>query len=142
MEDSSIGFYCVQVDFKLDNEIKANQWLRETIRAEGQQHGDISIIFCSDDHLHGLNQEYLAHDTLTDIITFDYSTSEAISGDIFISIDRVKENAEKFGQSLSDELCRVMIHGVLHLLGYKDKTPADKAAMTSKEDYYLNLRPF
>ena len=100
----------------------------------------INFIFCDDAYLLEMNQEYLKHDTFTDIITFDYGSSEAVSGDIFISVDRIRENAAKLQQNALDELHRVMIHGILHLIGYKDKSPADKAQMTSKEDKYLSLR--
>jgi len=99
----------------------------------------LNYIFCSDTYLHKINLEYLKHDTLTDIITFDYSEKKQISGDIFISIDRIKENALKFNQSTDIELNRVLIHGVLHLLGYKDKTPKEKETMRAKEDFYLTL---
>jgi len=99
----------------------------------------LNYIFCSDTYLHKINLEYLKHDTLTDIITFDYSEKKQISGDIFISIDRIKENAPKFNQSTDIELNRVLIHGVLHLLGYKDKTPKEKETMRAKEDFYLTL---
>jgi probable rRNA maturation factor len=104
--------------------------------------GDINFIFCSDEHLLGINKQYLNHDTYTDIVTFDYSSEaqqQPVSGDIFISIDRVKENAEKFSKSFEDELHRVIIHGVLHLLGYKDKTKSAKEEMTKEEDMSLKM---
>lgn len=104
--------------------------------------GSINFIFCSDEYLFQLNQKYLKHDTYTDIITFDSSVEETeISGDIFISLERVKENSKQFSGSFVKELHRVMIHGILHLLGYKDKSPKDKEAMSGKEDYYLSLLP-
>jgi rRNA maturation RNase YbeY len=112
------------------------------IGEEKKKTGDISFIFCSDEYLLGINQQYLEHDYYTDIITFDDVSGELISGDIFISVDRVRENAEIYGQSFSDELHRIIIHGVLHLLGYKDKEPDQKEIMTGKEDYYLSVRSF
>ena len=102
----------------------------------------INFIFCDDEYLHNLNVEYLDHDTLTDIITFDYTEKGGpISGDIYISKERAKENAKTYGQTLGKEIQRLLVHGVLHLLGYKDKTKKDKILMTSKEDYYLSLHP-
>ncbi|MCB0460671.1 MAG: rRNA maturation RNase YbeY, partial [Flavobacteriaceae bacterium] len=103
---------------------------------------DISYIFCDDDYLLDINVKYLKHNTLTDIISFDYTDDGLISGDVFVSIDRVKENAEKFNVSFQDELHRVMIHGILHFCGYKDKTKEEEQLMRSKEDYYLSLRTF
>jgi rRNA maturation RNase YbeY len=99
----------------------------------------LSFIFCSDDYLHQINVEYLHHDTLTDVITFEYTAanSDAIEGDIFISIDRIKENAAEFQVPFEVELHRIMVHGTLHLLGYSDKSPNDKALMTEKENFYL-----
>ena len=118
-------------------------WIRETITSEGFRSGEISFIFCGDNYLHQINKEYLRHDTYTDIITFDNSDEEGtISGDIFISVERVEENALGFQVSSTDELHRVIIHGILHLCGYLDKKPADKKQMTEKENYYLNKRNF
>ena len=126
--------------FTLRNKTILKKWISATINKEKRKEGDITFIFCSDEYLLLINKQYLQHDTYTDIITFDYSegdSAQPISGDIFISIERVKENAEKFSTTFENELHRVIIHGVLHLLGYKDKTKAAKAQMTSKEDYYL-----
>lgn len=126
--------------FTLRNKTILKKWISATINKEKRKEGDITFIFCSDEYLLHINKQYLQHDTYTDIITFDYSerdSAQPISGDIFISIERVKENAEKFSTTFENELHRVIIHGVLHLLGYKDKTKAAKAQMTSKEDYYL-----
>jgi len=133
----SINFYFEDIEeFQLDLP-KSKKWIKDTISKEGSQTGDISFIFCSDDYLLEINKQYLNHDYYTDIITFDYVEDDVISGDIFISIDRVKENAAAFQVSFLNELNRILIHGVLHLLGYKDKSDEEKKLMTSKEDYYL-----
>lgn len=102
--------------------------------------GDISIIFCSDPYILDINMRYLQHDYFTDIITFDYCEGNTLSGDLFISIDSVRENALTYGSEFSDELNRVMVHGLLHLIGYDDHTPEDQVVMRQKEDYYLSLR--
>ncbi|MBN1651276.1 MAG: rRNA maturation RNase YbeY [Bacteroidales bacterium] len=120
---------------------KSADWINRTCLAEGFDLGELSFTFCSDDYLHKINMEYLNHDTYTDIITFDYSSADMVSGEIFISLDRIKENAQRLNLIMDNELFRVIIHGVLHLLGYKDKSPSEKAQMTSKEDYYLSLLP-
>ena len=133
----SINFYFEDVEeFQLDLP-KSEDWIKNTILNEGKQSGEISFVFCSDDYLLDINRQYLDHDYYTDIITFDYVEGNLISGDIFISIDRVKENADVFKVSFENELNRIIIHGVLHLLGYKDKDSKQKEVMTGKEDYYL-----
>lgn len=114
------------------------RWIKETIHQEGKVAGDITFIFCSDAYLLEVNKQYLDHDYFTDIITFDYVEENLISGDIFISCDRVQENAAEFNTGFDNELRRIIIHGILHLLGYKDKSKKDKLWMTTKEDYYLN----
>lgn len=136
----SISFYSEDVDFQLENEQQIIDWIKNTIQQEAKSATEISYIFCSDEYLYQMNLEYLNHDTYTDIITFDYTENSVVSGDIFISIDRVKENAIKFKTTFKNELSRVIIHGVLHLLGYKDKTPEQKQVMRSKEDFYLTLQ--
>ena len=118
---------------------KITSWIKETIASENKTPGDISFIFCSDDYLLKMNKQYLDHDYFTDIITFDYVENNIISGDIFISCDRVKENAGEYKTGFENELSRIMIHGVLHLLGFKDKNKTDKLLMTQKEDFYLNV---
>ena len=140
MDRSLIWFHSEAMDYTLRDKRKVREWLLQLISEEGQQPGPITYIFCDDAYLLEMNQQYLEHDTLTDIITFDYTSSEGVSGDIFISLDRVRENASERGLRVRDELHRVMAHGVLHLLGYKDKSPAEQATMTSKEDYSLSLR--
>lgn len=114
-------------------------WIKTTIISEEKIAGDISFIFCSDAYLLEVNKQYLDHDYFTDIITFDYVEGGIISGDIFISCDRVKENAVEFKTGFDNELSRIIIHGVLHLLGYKDKNKKDKLLMTEKEDFYLKV---
>ena len=134
----SINFYFEDIEeFQLDLP-KSRKWIKNSISNEGRQSGDITFIFCSDDYLLEINKQYLDHDYYTDIITFDYVEGDVISGDIFISIDRVRENAATFGVSFVNELNRILIHGVLHLLGYKDKSDEEKKLMTSKEDDYLD----
>lgn len=118
---------------------KITRWIKETITSEGKTLGDISFIFCSDTYLLEVNKQYLNHDYFTDIITFDYVEGNLISGDIFISCDRVRENAAEFKTGFENELFRIIIHGVLHLLGYKDKSKKDKLLMTAKEDLYLKV---
>lgn len=136
-----INFFNEDVQFTLKDKIRIRQWIRKSIEIEDFKLGELNFIFCSDSYLLQINQEYLKHDTYTDIITFDNSeNSELISGDIFISIDRVTENAERLQINLQNELHRVMIHGVLHLMGYPDKKKEEKLLMTSKEDFYLAQR--
>src|ERR1700744_3203072 len=136
-----ISFFEEDIQFKLKNKAQVRQWITDTIIAEGYKLKELTYIFCSDAYLLTINQQYLDHDTYTDIVTFDNSEEKGvIVGDIFISIDRIGENSKKFNQAFVDELHRVSIHGALHLLGYKDKKPAEKQKMTEKEDFYLNLR--
>ena len=126
-----------ETDFNLEDEVLYSSWLAEVISSENCKLGDINYVFCDDDFLHDINVKYLNHDTLTDIISFDYSVGKELHGDVFISIDRVKENAVDFEVSFSEELKRVMVHGVLHYCGYKDKNEDDKQLMRSKEDLYI-----
>ena len=139
----AIQFFEEDISYKLKNKTAVRQWINETVLAEGFKLKELNYIFCSDDYLLQINQQYLDHDTYTDIITFDNSEKDkVIVGDIFISIERIRENALKFSITETNELHRVIIHGALHLLGYKDKSTADKQKMTFKEDFYLNLRTF
>ncbi|TWJ03490.1 rRNA maturation RNase YbeY [Mucilaginibacter frigoritolerans] len=139
----AIQFFEEDISYKLKNKTAVRQWINETVLAEGFKLKELNYIFCSDDYLLQINQQYLDHDTYTDIITFDNSEKDkVIVGDIFISIERIRENALKFNITETNELHRVIIHGALHLLGYKDKSTADKQKMTFKEDFYLNLRIF
>ena len=123
-----------ETDFTLDNESIYKDWIFRIVDSEGFELGEINYIFCYDEYLHKINVEYLNHDTLTDIISFDYSVGNILQGDIFISTERVSDNAKDFNVVFDDELKRVMSHGVLHYCGYKDKSTADEAIMRSKED--------
>lgn len=137
----AISFFTESVTYNLPQKLKVKKWLKAAIEKEGFQLRELNFIFCSDEYLLGINQQYLNHDTYTDIITFDNSDVEKqIVSDIFISIERVKENAKTFKTNDFDEVCRIMIHGTLHLLGYKDKGKAAKIIMTQKEDEYLAYR--
>lgn len=121
-------------DFTLDNEEAIATWLSAVIVSENKTEGEINYIFCDDEYLHKINVEYLNHDTLTDIISFDYTMGNEIGGDIFVSVERVLDNSKDYKTSFEDELKRVLVHGVLHYCGYKDKTEADEELMRSKED--------
>lgn len=135
-----INFFTEDTSFGLEREEERAAWIEAVIKKEGFSIGELNYIFCSDEYLLKINQEYLDHDTYTDIVTFDNSEGEEIiEGDIFISVDRVKENAEGLGNSFEEELNRVMIHGVLHLLGQGDKTEEEAQQMRNKEDSCLNL---
>lgn len=123
--------------FELAQQERLEAWLSQTIEEEGFSEGEINYIFCDDDYLIKLNIEFLNHDTLTDIISFDYTLGKLISGDIYISIERVRENAVDYNVSFDDELRRVMVHGILHYCGYKDKSEAEVSVMRSKENYYM-----
>jgi probable rRNA maturation factor len=137
---AGIRFFSEKVDFLVKNKGILRSWLRDVIRRESGQIPDLNYIFCTDQYFAEMNLRYLDHDTLTDILTFPgHSESGKIAGDIYISIDRVKENAERYGQPFEKELARIMVHGVLHLLGYKDKKKQEKELMTGKEDIYLDL---
>lgn len=139
----SVNFFNEDVVFTLKNKIKVKDWIKSTIKAESYTLQELNYIFCSDQYLLQINQQYLDHDTYTDIITFDNSDKhQIITGDIFISIERIRENALKFNSGLENELHRVIIHGALHLLGYQDKKADSKKLMTQKEDHYLGLRNF
>ncbi|MDD7885969.1 rRNA maturation RNase YbeY [Flavivirga sp. 57AJ16] len=126
-----------ETNFSLKNEDAISNWVISTISEEGYKLEEINYVFCDDEYLHKLNVEFLDHDTLTDIISFDYSMGKLIQGDIFISIERVKDNAKDFSVSFEEELNRVIIHGILHYCGYKDKTDSDAKVMRDKENHYL-----
>lgn len=129
-----------ETDFTLPkNEEIFEAWISKIITSEAKELGEINYIFCDDVYLHEINVKYLDHDTLTDIITFDYTEEKTLSGDIFISVERVADNASDFKQPFENELLRVMAHGVLHLCGYKDKTDADSQKMREKEDEKIGL---
>ncbi|WP_158796340.1 rRNA maturation RNase YbeY [Pedobacter sp. L105] len=140
MAKANINFFSEEVTYTLKNKLKVRNWINETIIAEGYQLEELNFILCSDEYLLAMNKQYLNHDTYTDVITFDNSEQlKTIMGDIFISIERIQENAQQFKSTVQHELCRVMVHGTLHLLGYKDKGKAAKTLMTQKEDQYLAL---
>ncbi|MEC3906272.1 rRNA maturation RNase YbeY [Tamlana sp. 2201CG12-4] len=128
-----------ETDFHLANEDAISKWISETIVAENYKLEEISYVFCDDEYLHKLNVEFLGHDTLTDIISFDYSVGKIIHGEIFISTERVADNAKDYQVSFEEELNRVIIHGVLHYCGYKDKTESEAKVMRAKENHYLSL---
>ena len=128
-----------ETEFELTNEKQISDWLNKVIISENKKEGDINYIFCDDEYLVEINQQYLDHDTLTDIISFDYSVGNELHGDIFISVERVRENAEEFIVSFEEELQRVLVHGVLHYCGYKDKSEADELIMRNKEDEKIKL---
>lgn len=132
--------YYSETDFRLEHESGVSSWIEKVLQREGKKLGDLSFIFCSDSYLHELNVSFLKHDTLTDVISFDNTLGNLIGGEIYISVDRVAENAETFGVTFMDELQRVMIHGVLHFCGYHDKTKAEVTIMRRKEDESLALR--
>lgn len=128
-----------ETDFQLENESKYEEWIDAIVESENKEPGEINYIFCDDAYLHNINMEFLEHDTLTDIISFDYCIGDLISGDIFISIERVKDNAQDFDVSFDNELLRVMAHGVLHYCSYKDKTEEDAQLMRAKEKEKMNM---
>jgi probable rRNA maturation factor len=136
-----INFFSEDLSFKLDHPRKTSNWIKTAILTEKRNLEQLNFIFCSDSYLLQINKDYLNHKTLTDIVTFDQSEdAKVIQGDIFISIERIKDNAQKFNVSFDSEIHRVIIHGVLHLIGYGDKNPTAKAKMRKKEDAYLSLR--
>ena len=126
-------------DFTLEQEDTYASWIETIVESENKILGEISYIFCDDDFLHNINMQYLNHDTLTDIISFDYTVGNLIQGDIFVSVERVKDNANDFNVSFEEELKRVLSHGVLHYCGYKDKSPKDEALMRSKEEEKMQM---
>lgn len=144
MADESVEeplcFYAEDIDFELKNKDLIAKWITDSAAAENKTVEGVNFIFCSDNYLHKINVEYLQHDTLTDVITFPYSKKKDsfISGDIFISVERTTENAAIYNVTPEHELNRVMIHGILHLIGYGDKSAARKKIMTEKEDFYLS----
>lgn len=136
-----ISFFSENTSYRHKGVRLTKKWITDTIVHEGKTPGELSIIFCNDDTLYEMNVKYLDHDTLTDIITFNYNDGNIVSGDIFISIDRVKENSLSYSRSFTEELSRVIIHGVLHLCGYNDKSPTEEKQMRKKEDQYLAIKP-
>lgn len=132
-----INYFFEDTNFKFNKRRATSKWLKSAIALENKKLGDISIIYCSDDYLLEINKQYLSHDYYTDVITFNYCEGDLISGDIFISVDTIKANAEEYGASFENELCRVMVHGILHLIGYDDDCESNQLIMRQKEDFYL-----
>jgi len=134
----AVNFFAEGVSFKPKQTLKIKAWLKDVAAKEGYQIGTLNYVFCNDEYILETNQQYLQHDYYTDIITFDYTERKKISGDLVVSIDTVKSNAEMLGVDENQELCRVIVHGVLHLCGYKDKEKAEELIMRDKENYYLS----
>lgn len=135
-----VSFYFEDIKFVFRQKTLTRKWLKLVAESEICRIGDISVIFCSDNYILDINQKYLGHDYFTDIITFDYREGDRLSGDLFISVDSVRENSIEFGTSFNDELNRVIVHGLLHIIGYDDHADEDIKVMRSKENYYLSLR--
>ena len=135
-----VRYFQEDIRFELKQKLLNNRWLKMVAGSEMRRLGAVNIIFCSDNYILDVNMRYLQHDYFTDIITFDYCEKDVLSGDLFISIDSVRENARFYGVEFADELDRVMVHGVLHLIGYDDHTEEQTAEMRRKEDYYLQMK--
>lgn len=135
-----IRYFCEDIRFTYKNKLANNRWLKMVAGSEIRKIGDINVIFCSDNYILDVNMKYLQHDYFTDIITFDYCEGKVLSGDLFISVDSVRENSIEFGTDFEEELHRVIVHGVLHLIGYDDHTYEDRKVMRQKENYYLQMR--
>lgn len=135
-----VRYFSEDTKFIFKNKLANNRWLKFVAGSEIKTLGDVSIIFCSDNYILDVNIRYLNHDYFTDIITFDYCDGNRLSGDLFISVDSVKENSVEFGTDFDEELHRVIVHGLLHLIGYDDHTPEEQIIMRAKEDYYLGFR--
>lgn len=135
-----VSYFNEDTKFDFKEKRLTNRWLKLVAESEIRRLGDISIIFCSDNYILDVNMKYLQHDYFTDIITFDYCEEDTVSGDLFISVDSVRENAAFYGTEFKDELNRVIVHGVLHLIGYDDHSEEDIKEMRAKENYYLSLR--
>ena len=136
-----IRYFTEDIDFAFKGKSVHSAWLKAVSEEECRRLGQISVIFCSDPYLLEINRKYLGHDYYTDIITFDYSEGDTISGDLFISVDTVRSNAEYYSADFKDELDRVIVHGVLHLIGYDDHTDEQSAEMRARENHYLERRP-
>ncbi len=134
-----VSYFTEDIKFEFKRKRLTSRWLKFVAESETKRLGDISVIFCSDNYILDINIKYLGHDYFTDIITFDYCEGKTLSGDLFISIDSVRENASFYGVDFDDELNRVIVHGLLHLIGYDDHTEEDIATMRAKENYYLGI---
>ena len=135
-----VSYYTEDIVFPFKEKRLTSRWLKFVAESESKRLGDVAVIFCSDNYILDVNIKYLQHDYYTDIITFDYCEGNRLSGDLFISIDSVRENASFYGTEFPDELNRVIVHGLLHLIGYDDHTEEDIAVMRAKENYYLSQR--
>ena len=135
-----VRYFSEDVKFTFKNKPLNNKWLKTVAESEIRRLGNVNIIFCSDPYILDVNLNYLGHDYFTDIITFDYCEGRTLSGDLFISVDSVRENAVEFGTEFDEELHRVIVHGLLHLIGYDDHTEEDQKTMRAKENYYLSMR--
>ena len=135
-----VSFYFEDTKFVFRQKTLTRKWLKLVAESEICRLGDISVIFCSDNYILDINRKYLGHDYFTDIITFDYREGDRLSGDLFISVDSVGENAVEYGTEFNGELNRVIVHGLLHIIGYDDHTEEETAVMRAKENYYLSLR--
>lgn len=135
-----VRYYNEDIKFDFKQRLSNNRWLKFVAGSELKTLGNVNIIFCSDNYILDVNMQYLQHDYFTDIITFDYCEGQVLSGDLFISVDSVRENAAFYGTEFKDELNRVIVHGLLHLIGYDDHSEDDIKVMRSKEDYYLSFR--
>jgi rRNA maturation RNase YbeY len=133
----AVNYFSEKSDFKFKNKRKTTNWLKTVISSNRKIAGELSFIFCTDEHLLEINKTYLKHFYLTDVITFNYNVEDVINGDIYISVDRISENAHIFGVSFDSELYRIMVHGILHLLGFNDKTKKQEKQMRDLEDFYL-----
>ena len=138
MKESNISF-CSVSTFSLKTEVAVAACIKVIVAEESREVGHITFVFCDDNYLLKINKEFLDHDTYTDVITFDYSVGSEVISEIYVSVDRVEENAKKYKQTFENEIHRVMIHGVLHLCGYNDKLIEDKQIMREKENHYLSL---
>ena len=136
-----VSYFTEDTSFAFKEKRLTSRWLKFVAESEATRLGDIAVIFCSDNYILNINIQYLQHDYYTDIITFDYCEGNRLSGDLFISVDSVRENALHYMTEFADELNRVIVHGLLHLMGYDDHTPEDVAVMRAKENYYLSQRP-
>lgn len=135
-----VRYFCEDVKFTFKDKLANNRWLKTVAGSEMKKLGDVNIIFCSDNYILDVNLRFLQHDYFTDIITFDYCEGSTLSGDLFISVDSVRENSVEFGTEFDEELHRVIVHGLLHLIGYDDHTEEDQKTMRAKENYYLSMR--
>jgi len=135
-------FFTEDRNYRLTQKSLVREWLQQAVDDHQRSVREINYIFCSDHYLHSINKRFLRHDTFTDIITFDYAESAVIRADVYISVDRARENAITYNVSVIDEIHRLLIHGLLHLVGYADKTKDEQAVMRTKEEYYLSLRQF